>query len=509
MVANEIAGSGQVDVFLGGGSRWTTSSTGITSVTCQASRLSGVTTTPGGGGGGGVVGATTASAHTTTTPPGGDAVNLSQQLRYGPHSTADRHRTTAAAAQGWADTRQPSPDIGPSETDEKGLPPPQSPRPGSSSSVDVLDRVQQQQQQKRSVGNSCLDSGSSSSASGAVHYRVVSSSDGSGLRINNNISSATVGGSTGGQSDGEDSVIEVEQQQPSRKSINIIHAGVVNDALDAPQKSDDQQHDDKMPRQSHYDSGSVQQQHQHAQWQTQGGGGGDCDEINNTSLSSSSSSSGGGGGGGVPLKSALKRPTAGRCGGVAGTLQQLQSLRKKARVRFNEALNTFLECDYVIYVDDDEYDLLYHLDAVAAAAAAAAQAEAELADLANVSSAAPLVITTTEQPQLVNVRSFELQLPETSTCVSHGPVTGSAAPAVVASTGEAGTLSPPDGYKDAAAFYAAAAALVDLENHVHLSGKWHYFPSCPFHYFLTNNCAFLNYSNFHRAFLLLSWSVVG
>jgi hypothetical protein len=192
---------------------------------------------------------------------------------------------------------------------------------------------------------------------------------------------------------------------------------------------------------------------------------------------------------------------------VAGTLQQLQSLRKKARVRFNEALNTFLECDYVIYVDDDEYDLLYHLDAVAAAAAAAAaaQAEAELADPANVSSAASLVITTTEQPQLVNVRSFELQLPETSTCVSHGPVTGSAAPAVVASTGEAGTLSPPDGYKDAAAFYAAAAALVDLENHVHLSGKWHYyFLLVLFNFsllFLTNNCAFLNYSNFHRAFL--------
>ena len=467
MVANEIAGSGQVDVFLGGGSRWTTSSTGITSLTCHGGRLSGVTTTVGGGGGG--VG-TTASAP-TTTPPGGDAVNLSQQLRYGPHYTADRHRTTAAA-QGWADTRQQSPDIGPSETDEKGLPPPQL-QQQSSSSV-ALDHVQQQQQ-KRSVGNvNYSQSDSGGSASGAVHYRVVSPNDGSGLRINN---SATAGGCSGRSSDGEDSVIETEaeEEQPSRKSINI-RVGGVNDALDAPQKSDDQQHDDKMPRQSHYDSGSAQQ---HAQWQTQGGGG-DCDEINNTSLSSSSSSSGGG----VPLKSALKRPTVGRCGGVAGTLQQLQSLRKKARVRFNEALNTFLECDYVIYVDDDEYDLLYHLDAVAAAAAAAAQAEAELADPANVSTAPPVI--TTEQPQLVNVRSFELQLPETSTCVSHGTITGSAPP-VVATTGEAGTLSPPDGYKDAAAFYAAAAALVDLENH-HLSGKCFSLSFC--RALLTNNCAF-------------------
>jgi hypothetical protein len=322
--------------------------------------------------------------------------------------------------------------------------------------------------------------------------RLVSSSN-DGLRINRNCSDQS--------SDGDDSVIETEiHQQPTIGKSNTIQ---VNDALDAPQKSNDQQHDDKMPRHS-YDSGSVQQQHQqHAQW---GGGGGDGDEINNTSssLSSSSSSScgGGGGGGGVPLKSALKRPTVGRSGGVAGTLQQLQSLRKKSRVRFNEALNTFLECDYVIYVDDDEYDLLYHLDAVAAAAAAAAaaaQAEFESADPAHGSlSTNPVIITTTEQPQLVNVRSFELQLPETSTCVSHATVPGSGPPTVVvpppsssSSTGDAGTLSPPDGYKDAAAFYAAAAALVDLENHHHLSGK-NFFSFFSFIFFFHFPCCWPN-----------------
>ncbi|KAI9560230.1 hypothetical protein GHT06_014244 [Daphnia sinensis] len=391
MVANEIAGSGQVDVFLGGGSRWTTSSSDlrITS-TCHTSRLSAV------GGG------STASAP-TTTPPGGDALNLSHY---------DRHR----AAQGWTDTRQPSPDIGPSETDEKGLP-----------------------QQHRSSSSSSISRQSNPSLEESGHSAVRDcSSDAAAIRIS--VCSGLLDQSAHGE-DLSEPVIDTERHH--------VRAGVVNDALDA--SPDDQQHDDKMPR-SHYDSGSVTQQH--AQWKTQAEG----DESNTVSTSPS-------GGiivGGVPLKSALKRTPVARPGGVAGSLQHLQSLRKKARVRFNEALNTFLECDYVIYVDDDEYDLLYHLDAVAAAAAAAAQAEVELADPAS---------NATEQPQLVNVRSFELQLPETSvTCVSHGTITpASSALQSAVSTGDAGTLSPPDGYKDAAAFYAAAAALVDLENQ-HLSG---------------------------------------
>jgi len=126
------------------------------------------------------------------------------------------------------------------------------------------------------------------------------------------------------------------------------------------------------------------------------------------------------------LKSALKRPT-GR-----------SLLRKKLRVKFNEALNTFLECDYVIYVDDDEYDLLYHL------AAAEQQHQLELQHQQQ------------QQPQLVNVRSFELQLPETSSSTySSSELTGST-PSTSTSSGDPVTLSPPDGYKDAAALYAAA-----------------------------------------------------
>ena len=329
MVANEISGSGQVDVFLlggGGTSRWTTSSTtGITSMTCHTSRLSGTTSAMVGDRGGGGVG-TTASAP-TTTPPGGETLNLSQQ-HYGQSQDSRVYSSNDVVGfQRWADTRQQSADIGPSETDEKGLA--QLSSSSSSSSSVVLDRIQQAKHSVVSVSVSV--------------QRLVSSNDGL-LRINNNCSDQS--------SDGDDSVIETEiHQQPTIGKSNAIQ---VNDALDAPQKSDDQQHDDKMPRHS-YDSGSVQQHQQHAHWGGGGGGGGDGDEINNTSssLSSSSSSSCGGG---VPLKSALKRPTVGRSGGVAGTLQQLQSLRKKSRVRFNEALNTFLECDYVIYVDDDEYD---------------------------------------------------------------------------------------------------------------------------------------------------------
>ncbi|XP_057366248.1 LOW QUALITY PROTEIN: uncharacterized protein LOC130687108 [Daphnia carinata] len=389
MVANEIAGSGQVDVFLGGGSRWTTSSSDlrITS-TCHTNRMS-------------AVGVGSTASAPTTTPPGGDALNLS--CLGPPHYAADRHRTTAA--QGWTDTRPPSADIGPSETDEEGLPQHRS----SSSSIS-----------RQSNNHSLDDCGHS-----AVHGDLSPCSS-DAIRI------SVCSGLLDQSAHGEDL---------SASATEDVGAGVVNDALDAPQRPDDQQHDDKMPHQSsHYDCGSVTQQQQ---WKTEG------DESNTVSTSPS----GGITVGGVPLKSALKRAPAARAGGVAGSLQHLQSSRKKARVRFNEALNTFLECDYVIYVDDDEYDLLYHLDAVAAAAA---QAEAELADVA-----------ATEQPQLVNVRSFELQLPETSltsTCVSHATITPAAA-----TTGDAGTLSPPDGYKDAAAFYAAAAALVDLENQ-HLSG---------------------------------------
>lgn len=413
MVANEIAGSGQVDVFLGGGSRWTTSSTDlrITS-TCHTSRLSGVT-----------VGVGSTASAPTTTPPGGDTLNLSQH-RYGPDYAADRHRTTAV--QGWTDTRPQSADIGPSETDEKGL----AQHRSNSSSIS---------RQSNKANQSLEDCGHS-----AVRGDISCSSDVAQIRI------SVCSGLLDQSAHGEDLSAPVIETEDERLRSHNIRAGVVNDALDA--SPDDQQHDDKMPRQSsHYDCGSVTQQH--AQWKTQGEG----DEGNTVSTSPS----GGVIVGGVPLKSALKRPPVARCGGVAGSLQHLQSLRKKARVRFNEALNTFLECDYVIYVDDDEYDLLYHLDAVAAAAAAV-QAEAELADPATTA-------TAKEQPQLVNVRSFELQLPETSvtsTCVSHGTITPASS---ALSTGDAGTLSPPDGYKDAAAFYAAAAALVDLENQ-HLSG---------------------------------------
>lgn len=136
----------------------------------------------------------------------------------------------------------------------------------------------------------------------------------------------------------------------------------------------------------------------------------------------------------VALKSALKRPT-GR-----------SLLRKKLRVKFNEALNTFLECDYVIYVDDDEYDLLYHL------AAAEQQHQLELQHQQQ--------LQQQQQPQLVNVRSFELQLPETSSSTyssSQVELTGSTpSSSTSTSSGDPVTLSPPDGYKDAAALYAAA-----------------------------------------------------
>ena len=424
MVANEI-GSGQVDVFLGdAGGRWTTSSSVGITATCRSSRLVDETITRGvvdPGGGGGV---STASAR--ATPPGGNVTNLNRD------------------DVGWVDTSQES-DIGPSETDEKGG----AEHDDWSSTNHQSDTVFsssciQQQSQRNSVRHlssnyiSSLSETASTTNSVLVH-RLLSSfvNDDVGLRISQHSHGDAKSASSLNKGETED-----------------IRIGVVNDALDAPQ--DDQQHDDKMPHQSH----PHQHNNQESGWTP------DCDETSLPDLS-----------GGVimhpPLKSALKRPTTGgsRGLGVAG----LQSLsRKKARVRFNEALNTFLECDYVIYVDDDEYDLLYHLDAVAAAAAAAAAAQAE--------AAAAAAGTGSEQPQLVNVRSFELQLPETSltsTCVSHagsssspaGTATTSAAPGNVHPNGASAdsvTLSPPDGYKDAAAFYAAAAALVDLENH---SGK--------------------------------------
>ena len=153
--------------------------------------------------------------------------------------------------------------------------------------------------------------------------------------------------------------------------------------------------------------------------------------------------------GGVALKSALRRTTTGSSATSSRSL-----LRKKLRVKFNEALNTFLECDYVIYVDDDEYDLLYHL---AAAEQAAQQQQQQLLH----HHLQQQQQQQDGQPQLVNVRSFELQLPETSSSiypstgqVEHSAVTTTSAAAPPGT--DAGTLSPPDGYKDAAALYAAA-----------------------------------------------------
>ena len=130
------------------------------------------------------------------------------------------------------------------------------------------------------------------------------------------------------------------------------------------------------------------------------------------------------------LKSALKRPTHLSHGGQSQSIDRLAA--KKHRVKFNEALNTFLECDYVIYVDDDEYDMLCCYDY---------EASAQSAD-------------PHDQPKLVSVRAFQLQLPESSVTL-------------VAQTGEPHaefvdqvTLSPPDGYTDAAAaLYAASFCL--------------------------------------------------
>ena len=172
------------------------------------------------------------------------------------------------------------------------------------------------------------------------------------------------------------------------------------------------------------------------------------------------------------LKSALKTTAGGGSGGggqVKSERFRNSGIRKSRSVRFNEALNTFLECDYVIYVDDDEYDLLYDLSAcvpcAAAAAAAASAAGSSLKDPAT----------------LVNIRSFDLQLPET--CVNYAAATGSsgALPAGIqcvavmnpagsgaGSAGDQLTLSPPDGYKDA--LYAAV-----METIVDDSGRWRSF----------------------------------
>lgn len=476
MVANEIS-SGQVDVFVGVDSRWTRSSVGggISSTCRTPPRLSDERIRVDAGGG--VVDGGESNATARTTPLGGDGVNLS------------RH-------DGWVDTR-PNSDIGPSETDENSLP-----------SLVYRSSIQEQKEEfdshphRKQLSEDCqihrdcvrhhhhlsnfADEWKTASVvvlgpTAATGPSFVQSEDGSlvaGLRISLEPPSPTDGDSSATappvketaeefgkveekEEKAEENVeeeVEEEYQVPEEKQE--IHIGIVNDALDAPERPDDQQLDDKMPHQSHphhpHDSGS------HAHWATPSDG----DESSCLPVCSMH----------PPLKSALKRPTNSAIrGGVAG----LQALRKKSRVRFNEALNTFLECDYVIYVDDDEYDLLYHLDAVAAAAAAAAAAQQAAAHQAAAqqaeaeSNCSDPATPSTEQPQLVNVRSFELQLPETSlTSVSHATANNPATRTGGDNPSQHGgsdslTLSPPDGYKDAAAFYAAAAALVDLEN----SGK--------------------------------------
>lgn len=170
-------------------------------------------------------------------------------------------------------------------------------------------------------------------------------------------------------------------------------------------------------------------------------------ESGSNPAAAATTGSGSGSGSMRKLKSALKTTTG------QGKTERFRTSGIKSRsVRFNEALNTFLECDYVIYVDDDEYDLLYDLSAAATSATSASSASS--------ASSAPV-----DPATLVNIRSFDLQLPET--CVSY-PAAGNAAGsgshpagiqcvAVINPTSGSGgdqlTLSPPDGYKDA--LYAA------------------------------------------------------
>ena len=190
--------------------------------------------------------------------------------------------------------------------------------------------------------------------------------------------------------------------------------------------------------------------------------------------SSGSSGSSGSTGSMRKLKSALKTTT--------GKSERFRNSGIKSRsVRFNEALNTFLECDYVIYVDDDEYDLLYDLSSGAVTAPCA-----PCAPCAPGAPCAPCAPAASVDPAtLVSIRSFDLQLPET--CVNYPPVGATAAAAAAAgmvsgahppsgiqclavmnsagsgnaascappatTAGDQLTLSPPDGYKDA--LYAA------------------------------------------------------
>ena len=159
------------------------------------------------------------------------------------------------------------------------------------------------------------------------------------------------------------------------------------------------------------------------------------------------------------LKSALKRPPAAGGDTATATRLSLKSLAtKKKRVRFNEALNTFLECDYVIYVDqddaddddDDEYvdeydDVLYDYNA----------------DVAHVQLDANQHLQQQQEPvKLVNVRSFDLQLQSVESgsvdCSSY--LVSSIETATATRPTDSQTLSPPDGYKDAAFAYAQALA---------------------------------------------------